>query len=88
MSSIYIYSINVKEEGEFDLSSPDDGAATFLDYPKCEYDRDSTVYREGKLTITKFDLENQIISGTFEFTLTKPGCDTIKVTQGRFDMKI
>lgn len=39
------------------------------------------------LNITKFDLQNRIISGTFEFALTKAGCETVRITQGRFDMK-
>ena len=45
-------------------------------------------YRKGHLTITKLDLNAGIISGTFDFTLAQPGCDTIKVTQGRFDKKL
>lgn len=42
----------------------------------------------GIITLTRYDLQSGIISGTFEFTLTKPGCDTIKVTNGRFDKKL
>jgi hypothetical protein len=53
----------------------------FIDY------YDTSVYREGSLTITKLDKINRIISGTFSATLYKPGCDTIKITDGRFDMK-
>ncbi len=45
-------------------------------------------YRTGSLTVTRLDMRAGIISGTFEFTLAKPGCDTIKVTQGRFDKKL
>ena len=41
----------------------------------------------GNLTITKLDRANHIISGTFSATLYKTGCDTIKITEGRFDMK-
>jgi hypothetical protein len=55
---------------------------------KCQYYFDKDVYTHGSLTITKFDLKNEIISGTFEFTLYRQDCDTIKFTQGRFDMKI
>ena len=39
------------------------------------------------VNITKFDTQNRIIAGTFEFTLYKPGCDTVRITQGRFDVK-
>ncbi|TGE21263.1 hypothetical protein E5K00_13290 [Hymenobacter aquaticus] len=43
---------------------------------------------KGQFTITRLDLTAGIISGTFAFTLAQPGCDTIKVTQGRFDKKL
>src|SRR5690606_33459797 len=42
----------------------------------------------GSITITKIDLTNKFISGTFEFKLEKDGCPTINATQGRFDLKI
>ncbi len=45
-------------------------------------------YRRGTLTITRLDLQAGIISGTFDFTLYQPGCDTIRVTQGRFDKQL
>ncbi len=40
----------------------------------------------GELIITKFDKVNFTISGLFEFTLAHDGCDTLKVTDGRFDI--
>ena len=42
----------------------------------------------GYVLLTRLDKQQGIVSGTFEFTLTQPGCDTIKVTQGRFDYKL
>ena len=45
-------------------------------------------YRTGTLTVTRLDLAQGVIAGTFAFTLYKLGCDTIKVTQGRFDKKL
>jgi len=56
----------------------------------CRYDSyDSlNVYSAGTLTVTRLDLTKGIIAGTFEFTLAKPGCDTIRVTNGRFDKKL
>lgn len=48
---------------------------------------DTTVYRAGNLTINKLDKSNRIIAGTFNAVLYKPGCDTFKITDGRFDMK-
>jgi hypothetical protein len=49
---------------------------------------DTTVFRNGNLNITKLDKVNRIISGTFNAILFEPSCgDTIKITDGRFDMK-
>ena len=84
---IYMYSPNVQNVGSYSLSI-EEGVVTFDNLPLCNYDRDTSVYRTGILNITRLDLEQAIISGTFEFTLAKPNCDTIRVTKGRFDMKI
>ena len=45
------------------------------------------VYRKGRLTITRLDNNAGIIAGTFEVTFAVPGCDTLKITQGRFDAR-
>jgi hypothetical protein len=50
--------------------------------------RDNDTYCKGTLTITRLDLQAGIISGTFEATLARPGCDTVRITQGRFDKKL
>ncbi len=51
--------------------------------------RDSTTtYRRGTLTITRLDRQAGIIAGTFAFTLYKPGCDSVRVTNGRFDRQL
>jgi len=47
----------------------------------------SDVQSTGSLTLTKFDKTNHIISGTFNATLWRSGCDTIRITEGRFDMR-
>lgn len=83
---LHIYTDSLNHKREFSLHDPAVGTATFTKSP-CSYNRDSDVYREGRLTITRLDVPNHIISGTFEFTLARPGCDTIRVTDGRFDMK-
>jgi len=41
--------------------------------------------RTGVLTISRLDLQAGVVAGTFDFVLAQPGCDTIRVTQGRFD---
>jgi len=54
----------------------------------CDYfNQLSNVYCIGSLTINKLNRNEQIIAGVFDATLYTPGCDTIKITQGRFDMK-
>ena len=50
-----------------------------------EYHSDAN--QTGKLNIAYFDTVNHIISGTFSFKLWKAGCDTLNITDGRFDMK-
>jgi hypothetical protein len=56
--------------------------------PCDDYDsRNATSTSKGSLVVTCLDLAAGIVSGTFDFTIAKPGCDTLKVTQGRFDGK-
>ncbi len=43
---------------------------------------------KGQLVVTRLDLSQGIISGTFNFTLYQPGCDSVRVTNGRFDKKL
>lgn len=66
---------------------------TYIDYAnkqiKCYYlcYNKPSFYYTGKIEITRFDLGNNIVSGKFEATLKVPDCDTIKITNGRFDVK-
>ncbi|GAA3930570.1 DUF6252 family protein [Hymenobacter algoricola] len=82
ISSTGTYQIGVTQVG---VSYIDDNKST----PCNEFrsDRNNTSSK-GNLTITRLDLNAGIIAGTFEFTLAKPGCDTVRVTQGRFDKKL
>ncbi|MEO7444894.1 MAG: hypothetical protein ABIU55_05300 [Ferruginibacter sp.] len=48
---------------------------------------DSSVNRWGGGVITKLDIPNRIISGTFDCKFKRPQCDTVRVTNGRFDIK-
>jgi hypothetical protein len=58
-------------------------------YKDCLYLTDTT--QVGSVEILKLDIPNKIISGTFEMTLYKSwsntDCDTIYITEGRFDVK-
>lgn len=54
----------------------------------CEYFSSlNGIISSGSLTITKLDKTNRIIAGTFNATLSMSGCETINITEGRFDMK-
>ena len=46
-------------------------------------------YKPGPVELVKFDGVARIASGRFAFTLYEPnsGCDTLRVTNGRFDVK-
>lgn len=91
LQGLAIISGQIVQVGTYSLRSPQRAAALYSDYKLGCYwsSRDSaTTYRRGRLTITRLDLNAGIVAGTFEFTLAQPGCDTIRVTQGRFDKKL
>jgi len=51
----------------------------------CDYDYENVL--SGEIFISKFTIESPfIVSGTFEFTTALNDCDTIRVTDGRFDL--
>jgi len=88
-NSIIIFSDSLKKVGSYPLTIPDHQEALFYGSKgQCEFRSSDKYYRRGTLTITRLDLQVGVISGTFDFTLYKPGCDTIKVTQGRFDKRL
>ncbi len=43
--------------------------------------------QEGSIEITRYDLENRIVSGRFNALLKLEGCEDIVITDGRFDLK-
>jgi hypothetical protein len=61
----------------------------------CLYTRSCTIFShdndtkivDGYLEIQKLDKVAGFVSGKFEFSLEKKDCDTIKITNGRFDIK-
>jgi hypothetical protein len=74
----------------YSLDSPTNDAKRMAVFSSnsCDYYDAPDLYRKGTLTITRLDLQQGIVSGRFEFVLAKQGCDTLKVTQGRFDKKL
>jgi hypothetical protein len=84
-----LYSDSLTQEGTYALYQKSTRGAIYSNWKACSYANDATVpYKTGELVITKLDLTNGIIAGTFHFTLYKPGCDSIRITQGRFDKKL
>lgn len=85
---ITLYSDSLRSRGTYALTQDGHQEALFKDRATgCEF-FGGAYYRRGSLTITRLDLQTGIISGTFEFTLYKPGCDSVRVTQGRFDKRL
>lgn len=65
------------------------GAMSFSTKEYCDLNHnDPGTFRSGEITVTRLDRSNGIVSGTFHVTLYKSSCgDTIRITEGRFDMK-
>ena len=76
--------IGVDKPGKYDFSN---NGVIYNDQKSSCYYFDNRIV-SGSITITKIDLTNKFISGTFEFKLEKQGCAIINATQGRFDLKI
>jgi hypothetical protein len=76
--------------GRYKLRTSGYHGAVFANGPTgCFYNSTGAAdYCRGELIITRLDRAVGIISGTFEFTLAKPGCDTVRITQGRFDQRL
>ena len=75
---------DILRTGIYNLTSPPYQEARCY-YAECYYYEEHTT--EGSVALTLFDKVNYIISGTFDFTTVAPGCDTLSVTDGRFDIK-
>lgn len=63
----------------------------FINYSNlfCEINQGSIdTYSNGRININKLDRTARIIAGSFEAVLFNPACgDTLRITNGRFDMK-
>jgi hypothetical protein len=87
---IYIGIIGIPTEKNYDFVRADSfqigDMSLRYDSNTCYYGDTNLTYFKGKTRITKFDRQNRIAAGTFECTLKTKDCDTVKITQGRFDM--
>jgi hypothetical protein len=80
----------VKQKGAYSFGATGPNGIIYFDTKlgapcNMQSNSDSGSYQAGQLTIRRFDLPNHIIAGTFTLTLHHPGCDTVKITHGRFD---
>ena len=85
---IYIDLDNFHGVGEYLLSDVNNSCIYLESDPIDKYYK-SQLTKTGKVTITKDDRTNSILSGTFEFTAadkTNPS-DMVTVSSGRFDIK-
>jgi hypothetical protein len=89
--SIHFGGVSVNQIGDYALHSPT-CYAEFSDTGRpsacSSYPDGQSSSCQGNMTVTRMDRSAGIVSGTFSFTLAHAGCDTIKVTQGRFDKKL
>ncbi|WP_324671848.1 hypothetical protein [Hymenobacter sp. GOD-10R] len=86
---IVLYSDSLTRVGIYPLTRRHHSGALFSDEKTgCEFLQDGPQYQAGALTITRLDLTAGIIAGTFHFKLYQPGCDSVIITEGRFDKKL
>ena len=83
----------IAQPGVYPFVLVGDRKAFFADHklaPPCDdfSEAPALTSRTGNITVTRLDLAQGIISGTFNFRLAKPGCDSVRVTNGRFDKKL
>jgi len=76
----------INAPASFELNSASLFSVSY-NYPCDYFTRLSDVTSSGNLKIQKLDRNSRIIAGTFQATMIKPNCDTIQITEGRFDMK-
>ncbi|TAG01447.1 MAG: hypothetical protein EAZ44_08455 [Cytophagia bacterium] len=80
------YSINVYGNGQYPIKKSLRNVAGFFSKTVDMWSQDSDVSEDGLLTITRFDMSNRVIAGTFWFKLQKTGGTTIEAKNGRFDI--
>jgi hypothetical protein len=84
------YLDSLQTAGTYSLTIPGHREGIFEDLTRstCQFKGSDPYYRRGQIVITRLDKRAGFISGTFAFTLYKPGCDSVRITQGRFDRKL
>ena len=80
---------SLKSTGTYDLKEQNINYAQVSAYNNVTTHYYTSTSNSGQVNITKLDLENHIISGTFNFTAGDENnpANTIKITDGSFDVK-
>ncbi|MEO6683157.1 MAG: hypothetical protein ABIN48_10070 [Ginsengibacter sp.] len=88
---INIFSNDIRSIGNYSITPNGFVFVDFRnDFSSCNYLHSIENFSFGYLKITKYDLQNGIVSGEFDCTMydSAINCDTIKITNGRFDYKL
>ena len=87
--TIILYFFNLDHIGNFDYSADFNFSFGWSKYfGQCGVlPSDTSLNKSGVGTVTKLDLQNRIISGTFNCMFKITQCETISLSNGRFDIK-
>ncbi|MGI4759089.1 MAG: hypothetical protein ACRYF0_00175 [Janthinobacterium lividum] len=92
LQALALGAVAVAAPGRYALALAGPNGAAYTDYGRpaaCRhYGEGALSGRTGTLVVSRLDLAGGVVAGTFAFQLAQPGCDTITVTQGRFDAKL
>ena len=85
--TIYSSKIQLEESEVYQLKDYEDFSISGLTFFNNSFlNAATTSFSPGTLKITKLDLDNYIVSGTFEFDIIHPNTgETIQIRDGRFD---
>ncbi len=87
--SLSIHANGINETGTYDIGILSKYWVYYDDLTNnsCYFETINTTPISGKLVISKFDIYDKIVSGTFTFKVKTDQCGEIEVTYGRFDVK-
>lgn len=80
VNQVYILNKNTVSDGDFT-----GGGGTY--FPTLQNFYRTNTIKTGELKITRLDLQNSIISGTFWFDAINSNGEVVEIRQGRFDMR-
>ncbi len=84
---VSIPNLEINQTYEVVNQTPEDGYnyASYTSNDMVSYSSNSN--NKGRIKITRLDLQNQIVSGTFEFKAEDSNGNIVTITEGRFDKK-